>query len=181
MLALSVPAGRYLVSVEAWAPTKGRGGRLRHGIVTDTIPQDLATLSDLIILFAADSLPQQLDLALPLMRSSMELTSGQEIAVGWEIFGLGWRQENVDFELSLYKEGEGFFGKVRRWLGFGGGRDEPLQIGWREPGPVETGPWFRSVKVDMPDLEPGEYLFRLEVSIRGREPLVRTRAVEVSR
>ena len=42
-----------------------------------------------------------------------------------------------------------------RWLGFGGERDEPLQIGWREPGPVETGPWFLSVKVDMPDLEPG--------------------------
>lgn len=180
VLALSVPAGRYLMSLEAWVPTTGRGGRLRHGIVTDTIPEDLATLSDLIILYSADSLPQQLDLALPLMRPSLELSSGQEIAVGWEIFGLGWRQENVDFVLSLYKEGEGFFGKVGRWLGFGGGRDEPLQIGWREPGPVETGPWFRSVKVDMPDLEPGEYLFRLEVSIRGREPLVRTRAVGVS-
>ena len=39
VLALSVPAGRYLLSLEAWVPTTGRGGRLRHGIVTDTIPR----------------------------------------------------------------------------------------------------------------------------------------------
>ena len=181
VLALSVAAGRYLLSVEAWAPSTGRGGRVRHGIVADTIPEDLATLSDLIIFDVADSLPQDLDVALPLMRPSLELSSGQQLAIGWEIFGLGWRQETLDFELSLYGQGEGFFGKIGRWLGFGGGRGEPLQIGWSEPGPVETGPWFRSVEVDMPELEPGEYLFRLEVSIRGREPLVRTRAVVVSR
>ena len=29
---LTVPAGRYLLSVEAWAPEEGLGGRIRHGI-----------------------------------------------------------------------------------------------------------------------------------------------------
>ncbi len=180
VLALTVPAGKYLISVEAWAPSEGRGGRVRHGIWTDPVPHDLATLSDLAILDPVDPLPQQLDLALPLMRPSLDLTSGQRIAVGWEIFGLGWRPEHVEFELSLFKEGAGFFTKVGRWLGIGGGTDEPLQIGWGEPGPLEVGPWFRAVNVDMPEVEAGEYLFRLKVSMPGREPLVRTRSVEIS-
>ena len=179
VLTLRVPAGEYLMSVEAWAPSEGRGGRIRHGIRADTIPDDLATLSDLAILDPVDPLPQHLDLALPLMRPSLVLESGQQIAVGWEIYGLGWRPEHVDFELSLYRKGEGFLGRVGRWLGIGGGPDEPLHIGWEEPGPLETGPWFRSVRVDLPDVEAGEYVLRLQVVTRGREPLVRTRSVEI--
>jgi hypothetical protein len=180
VLSISVPAGPYLLSLESWAPEDGRAGRVRHGIVTDTVPPDLATLSDLIILDAGESLPQELDAALPRMRPSLTLASGGSIAVGWEIFGMGWREESVDFELSLYEEGEGFFGKVGRWLGLGGGREEPLRIGWSEPGPREVGPWFRSVNVDLPELEAGQYLFRLEVTAPGREPLIRTRWVEIS-
>jgi len=140
---------------------------------------DLATLSDLIILESGDDLPQNLRLALPHMRPSLELTMGQSFAVAWEVFGLGWREETVDFELSLSGAGVGFFAKVGRWLGMGGESERPLQIRWSEPGPVETGPWFRSVRIDVPDLEPGEYLLRLSASIRGREPLVLTRAVKV--
>ncbi len=177
--ALSVPAGRYLMSLEAWAPAEGRGGRVRHGVVTDTVPEDLATLSDLVVLDSTDPLPQRLREALPLMRSSLELIAGQRFAVGWEILGLGWRPERVDFQLSLFEEGGSFFGKVGGWLGLGGG-DEPLRIGWSEPTPDQTGPWFRSVNVDMPELEPGEYILRLEVTFRGREPLVGTRIVQVS-
>ncbi len=181
VLALSAPAGRYLMSLEAWAPDERRAGRIRLGLVTDSVPQDLATLSDLIILDPVDTPPARLDQALPLMRPSLELVSGQPLAVGWEIFGLGWREERVDFELSVSEEGEGVLERVGRWLGLGGGDDEPLQIGWSEPGPGHTGPWFRSVNVDLPELEAGEYLLRLEVSVRGREPLVRTRAVQILR
>ncbi len=178
VLTLSVPAGDYLMSLEAWSPSDGRGWRIRHGIVTDTIAEDLATLSDLIVLDATDPPWQRLDAALPYMRPSLELIPGQRISVGWEIFGLGWRPEVIDFELSLSGRGEGFFGKVGRWLGFGAA-DEPLRVGWREPGPGETGPWFRSVNMDIPELEAGEYLLRLELSVPGREPLVGTRTVEI--
>ena len=181
VIAVSVAAGRYFMSLEAWAPKEGRAGRVRHGIVADTIPEDLVTLSDLIVLEPIDSPPQHLGHALPSMRRSLELTAGQRLAVGWEIFGLGWRQERVDFELSLSQEGGGFFGTIGRWLGLGGGGDEPLQVGWSEPGPDETGPWFRSMNVDVPQLEPGEYLLRLEVTIPGREPLAATRIVQISR
>ena len=180
-LHLEVPAGRYLLSVEAWAPEKGLGGRIRHGVMTEPLPDDLATLSDLILLeppHPGDALPETLVSALPSMRSSTRLEANGQLVLGWEVFGLGWRQEDVSFELSFYKEGESFFGRIGRWLGFGG-REEPLQVGWSEPGPSEIGPWFRSIEVTIPEVDPGQYVFRLGVTARGREELVRTRVVEI--
>ena len=87
-LHLTVPAGRYLLSVEAWAPEEGLGGRIRHGITTESIPDDLATLSDLILLHPADSLPETLASALPSMRSSAQLESDSPLVLGWR--SLGW-------------------------------------------------------------------------------------------
>ena len=177
---LTVPAGDYVVSVEAWSPTEGVAGRLRHGISADTIPHDLATLSDLILFDLGESLPQDFNVALPMMRPSNRLRANQRIALGWEMFGLGWRQEDVEFELSFYREGEGFFPRIGRWLGFGS-REDPLRITWKEPGPSEAGPWFKSIQVTSPSVEPGLYIFRLEIATRGRETLVQTRVVEIFR
>ena len=179
-LHLTVPAGRYLLSVEAWAPEEGLGGRVRHGVTTEVIPDNLATLSDLILLHAGDSLPQNLLSALGSMRSSAQLETDRPLVLGWEVFGLGWRTEDVSFELSLYEEGEGFFGTIGRWLGLGG-REEPLRIEWSEPAPSEIGPWFRSIEVTIPEVDPGEYLFRLGVTTPGREEVERTRLVEIVR
>ncbi len=177
-LHIAVPAGKYLLSVEAWAPGEGLGGRIRHGITTEALPDDLATLSDIILLHSRGALPQDLVSSLPSMRSSAELEANGELVLGWEIFGLGWRQEDVSFELSFYKEGESFFGRIGRWLGFGG-REGPLELAWSEPGPSEIGPWFRSVEVTIPEVDPGEYVFRLAVTAPGREELVQTRLVEI--
>jgi hypothetical protein len=41
------------------------------------------------------------------------------------------------------------------------------------------GPWFRSVEVTIPEVDPGKYVFRLGVTAQGREHLVRTRLVEM--
>ena len=175
---LTVPAGKYLLSVEAWAPEEGLGGRIRHGISTEVIPDDLATLSDLILLHPGDALPRTLFSAFPSMRSSARLEVDTPLVLGWEIFGLRPRQEDVSFQLSFYKEGESFFGKIGRWLGFGG-REEPLRIVWSEPGPSDIAPWFRAIEVTIPEVDPGEYVFRLGVTTPGRGELVRTRLVEI--
>ena len=177
-LHLTVPADRYLVSVEAWAPEEGLGARIRHGIKTETIPDDLATLSDLVLLHKEGSLPESVAAALTSMRASTSLEADAELVLGWEVFGLGWREEVVSFDLSFSREGESLFGSLGRWLGFGGGQ-KPLQIQWSEPGPSEIGPWFRSVEVFVPQVDPGKYVFRLSVTTPGREGVVRTRLVEI--
>lgn len=177
-LYLTVPAGNFLLSVEAWAPEEGLGGRIRHGIQAETVPPDVATLSDLILLDSGNGLPRSLVSALPAMRPSTRIESSDQLVLGWEVFGLSRREEDVHFELSFSKRGEGFFGRLGRWLGIGG-REVPLQLGWTEPGPSGIGPWFRSVEVTIPDVNPGEYVLRLGVRAPGREELVQTRLVEI--
>ena len=94
-------------------------------------------------------------------------------------FGLGLQSELLDFDLSLTRDGGGFFNTIGRWLG--GGENGAVRVGWSEPGPAEPGAWFRAVNLDLPDLDLGEYLLRLEVGIQGGEPLVGTRTLEISR
>ena len=64
------------------------GGRIRHGITTEAIPDDLATLSDLILLYRGDGPPQTFVSALPSMRTSTKLEADEQLVLGWEIFGL---------------------------------------------------------------------------------------------
>jgi len=173
-LSLTAAAGDYLLSLEAWESTSGRAGRVREGITTDTIAPDLATLSDLVVLWGTEILPQDLDGAVPFMMASLEVVSGRQIAVGWEVFGLCWRADLLAFDLSLTRNDGGSFSTIGRWLG--GGEDETVRVGWSEP-----GAWFRAVNLDLPDLDPGAYLLRLEAGIQGREPLVGTRTLEISR
>ena len=179
-MSLQAPAGDYLLSLEAWSAEFGRAGRIRHGLSVDTIPPDLATLSDLVLLEPREHLPEDLAHAVPLVRPTTELTAGERVAVGWELFGLGWEAEQVGYELSLYREGRGFFRRIGRLVGLGGGA-QPLRIRWSEPGPYEPGPHFRALNVDLPDVEEGDYVLRLELSLRGREPVSVTRAVRVTR
>jgi hypothetical protein len=179
-LIVRAAAGRYLISVEAWSPRAGRAGRLRHGLVSDTVAPDLATLSDLLLMDDGPWEIESLEEAAPTARTGSDLRVEEPVRVGWELTGLGWEPEAVEFSLSLYPAGEGFFGRIGRWLGFGGGREEPLRLTWVEPGPFETGPWFRSTRLELPTVEPGEYVLRLSVRLQGREELEMKRAVRIT-
>lgn len=179
-VSLQAPAGDYLLSLEAWSAELGRAGRIRHGLSVDTIPPDLATLSDLVLLEPQDHLPEDLAHAVRLVRPTTELTAGERVAVGWELFGLGWEAEKVGYELSLSRESRGFFRRFGRLVGLGSG-SQPLRIQWSEPGPYQPGPQFRALNVDLPEVDEGDYVLRLELSLKGREPVSVTRAVRVVR
>jgi hypothetical protein len=178
-LMLRAAAGAYLISVESWSPREGRAGRLRHGIRSDTIAPDLAALSDLLIMDDSEIEVDELAQVLASVRPTRVVTAGEPIRIGWELTGLGWEPEEVEFSLSLYPPGEGFFSRIGRWLGFGGDRDEPLRLSWSEPGPFEPGPWFRYTRLELPPVLRGEYVLQLSVKLRGREELKMTRTLRI--
>jgi hypothetical protein len=74
----------------------------------------------------------------------------------------------------------GFFHRAGEFLGLVG-RERPVALSWDEAGPEEPGPWFRSVAMDLPNVEPGTYDIRLEVVSPGRTTLVAEREVRVGR
>lgn len=184
-LALTVPPGRYLLSGEVLAADSLRAGRIRQGLDWAGVPEDVPTLSDLLL---ADPVPGEvgsLEALLPLLRAGIRaerVAPGETILVAWELHGLGWRPaEPIRYELAFQAEGGGFFRRAGRFLGLVG--DPWTQdLRWTEEGPSTPGPAFRATRLTLPgDMEEGAYLLRLEVGMEGRQTLVAERAVRVTR
>jgi len=175
---LEAPAGRYIVSVESWSPTRRRAGRYRIGLVRRGLPEDVATLSDLLMLDTEGSEPHTLSSALPHALVSPVIRSGQRVALGWEVSGLGWGSEDVTYRLRVERTDVGLLGRVGRWLRLGG-REQALSLSWTEPGPAQPKPQFHWLALDLPTLKPGRYEVRLEAKMSARSALVSRRTFEV--
>jgi hypothetical protein len=178
ILQLRAPPGRYLLSLEEWNPDGRWGARLRQGIAFEAIPPDVPTLSELILLESGPNLPEDLAHAVPRMRSSSTFNSGETVTLAWEVYGLGARREVLAFKVTMVGEDEGL---VRRTLGrIGLFRKAPeLSLSWAEGGPEGSGPLFRSVDLELPELDPGRYLLRLEMDIPYRATVVSSRRITV--
>ena len=175
VLSLEVPAGAYQASVEVLDPAAGVAGRYRNGLRVREVPPDLPVLSDLLLV-EGDSLPGTILEALERLRIDGRIVAGEPLVTGWELWGLGWREEMVRYGLTLEPAAPGLLERFRRL--FGGETRLPI-LEWEEPGPEEAGPRFQSVAVTPPGLDPGEYRLRLEVSLPGRSPLVSETMVQV--
>ncbi len=177
-LVLGAPAGAYLLSAETWSPDLRRAGRIRRGVRVPAAPPDVPTLSDLLLLTAEGPEGESLEAAAARALPRAWLRSGERVAVGWEVYGLGWRPEAIAYRLSIRGGGGNLLQKAGRLLGLVGD-DRPLTLEWQEEGPDAPGPVFRSVALDLPSLDPGRYTLRLELATKGRSPLVSERRLEI--
>lgn len=177
-LALSVPTGPVVVSAEAWSPERRRAGRLRLGLPARSAPEDVATLSDLLLLAPMAEEPIALEGALDSALPRARILPGQTFAIGWEVAGLGFRAEGLEFEVSVERDGRGVLRRLGEALGLAD-RPQPLALSWEEPGPLEPGPRFHYLELDLPRLDPGDYRIRLVLRTAGRSDAVSVRDFEV--
>lgn len=175
---LAVPAGMYLLSLEAWNPAANRAGRIRVGLRSDTVSAGVATVSDLILLDRKGRVPTTVEEAVGSMRQHTDLANGDSIRVAWEIDGVGSAGAGANFKLSLRRKSGGFFSRVGGWIG-GSGDETPLRLAWSEVMEPAVGPRFRSVDVDLPELDGGDYVLSLSIVLSGREELVIHRGVRI--
>ena len=177
-LLLEAPAGQWMASLEVLAPSKRRAGRTRAGVDVPARPADLASLSDLLLIEggveAGESIVEAAERALP----RVSLAPGERIAFAWELFGLGYRPEQIAYRLTVERADPGLLWRAGQWLGLLGPA-RVQQIEWEEPGPERPGPALRGVELEIPDVVPGWYVVRLEVRTAGRDPLVRELRVEL--
>jgi len=178
-MAVSAAAGEWLVSLEHWAPDELRGARTRTGVMVERNPPDLLTLSDLAVLSSGEE-PATLEEALPRLRAP-EVRAGEDLLVGWELFGLGSAAaEQISYRLELTRAEGGVIRRVAGWFGLGSS-DPEAALEWREQGPGSPGPSFRAIALSLPaDLPPGRYQLLLELNTAGREPVATEREVRVT-
>ena len=177
-LMLELPIGDYWLSAESWSPERRRAGRLRQGLVARLAPEDVATLSDLLLLRPSDRVPETLEAAVEHALLRTQIRSGESFAIGWEVAGLGFRPETLRFELSVERTGRGVVRRIGEFLHLAA-RPRPLALSWEEPGPDTPGHVFRSVNLDLPPLDAGTYEVRLVLHTAGRSAATSTRTFEV--
>jgi hypothetical protein len=151
---------------------------VRHGVRGEATPADVPHISDLLLLDSGRGIPFSLQEALPRMRPSTELESGGRFTVAWEVYGLGGRGEPLTFSLSLVEEEGSLVRRALKKIGLFQ-KDPVLTLRWTEDGSRAPGLLFRALDVDLPQLDPGHYLLRLEMSIPFRNEVVSNRRVLV--
>lgn len=178
VLQVAAPPGRYLLSLEQWDPRGRWGARVRHGIAEEAVPQDVPHLSDLLLLAPGPDLPTSLSEAVPRLRPSTELDGEAGLTVAWEVYGLGLRREALTFNLSLVEEEGSLVRRALKRIGLFK-KTPALTLSWTEDGATRLGPLLRAVDVELPPLEAGRYVLRLEMEVPYRSKVMSNRRITV--
>ena len=178
VLSVTVPVGAYVVSVEAFSPGLRRAGRERFGLARSNVPDDVAALSDILLLAPMSTPPEQLEEAILFALLKTELLPGQSFAIGWEVSGLGFRPESMRFTASVRRSDRNPLKRIGDFLGITN-RPEPLRVSWEEHGPDQPTHVFRYLNLDLPRLDPGDYQITLTLETSGRSTSTTTRSFKV--
>jgi hypothetical protein len=174
---LQVPNGRYIMSLEALAESKSKGWRDRFGVWQDDLAFGLAGLSDIIVLRDEPELPDALVDALPQAMPVVRISSGEAFQIAWEMYGMTVG-ETAQIRIGVDQPEEGALRRLGQFLRVIEPND-PIDLTFEDQGPDVLGTVFRSVRLNLPDLAPGNYTITVEVTLSGREPMASTRALEV--
>jgi len=97
--------------------------------------------------------------------------------VVWEVYGLRI-QEPVRVTIGFSRGRPGFLTRVGEFLGVIE-PEQPVDITFEDTGPDRVQAVFRSVELQLPDLDPGEYTLHLRLELSGRTPVVTSRPIIV--
>lgn len=176
-LLLEAPAGAWVLGVESWAPPLRRAGRYRAGLRRDTVPEDVPTLSDLLLVVGGGPEPATLEDAAGAALARARVGEGGAVGVVWELAGVGWSAGVVRYELTAERVGVGALRRLAQALRLAE-RETPQSLAWEEPLPQRPGRTLRRVVLDLGDRAPGTYEIRLQARLEGRRLLTARTGVE---
>lgn len=177
VLTMVAPPGRYVSSLEVFGEGAKRAWRARQGVAQGALVRGLVAVSDLLILSPDAGLPETLDDAVPLARPGIRIAPGERFTVVWEVYGLQV-QEEVQVTLGFTSGRPGFLARVGEFLGILE-PDRPVEVTFADAGPDVVQTVFRSVQLNLPQLDPGDYTLHLRLELPGREPALASRPIIV--
>ena len=177
VLTIQALPSRYVSGLEVVDLDGRQAWRGRQGIVQLPMVEGLVDVSDLMILKEGTPLPESLDEALPNVRPGVRLRAGDRFPVVWEVYGLRIL-EPVQVTIGFSKGRPAFLTRVGEFLGVLE-PEERVDITFDETGPDRVQTVFRSMELELPDLEPGEYTLHLQLDLFGRSPVVTSRPIIV--
>jgi hypothetical protein len=177
VLTINSPPGRYVSGLEVVDLRGKQAWRARQGVVQLPLAPGLIDVSDLLILKEGTPLPESLEEAIPHVRPGVRIRRGERFPVVWEAYGLRVL-EPVRVTLGFTRGRPGFLTRVGEFLGVLE-PDRPVEVIFEDRGPDSVQTAFRSIELQLPDLDPGEYTLHLKLELAGRLPIVTSRPIIV--
>lgn len=176
---ITVPNGLWVVSAESLLRGADRGARTRFGVDAGGALPGVPVISDLLLLRPEGTMPTTLDEALAASSPLVHLLGESRVRVVWEVSGLGSRSETLAYSLELDRMDAGLFRRAARALRIVG-EDETDLLTWIEAAAANETSTFRSLDLDLPDLDQGEYRLILSLQLAGRADMTVERRFRVS-
>lgn len=173
-LAVTVPAGRYVASVEALDRGDRIAARARYGLGARTAD---GGRGDFLVLHGGDALPGSLAEALSRALAGSRVRRSESIALYWELRPASPPAVNMTLTLEPL-ESNGMLHRLARRFGLGGG-PRALHLAWRDRRRGASEPEPRALALDLSRLAPGRYALRLVSDTPGVQRVEAWREIEL--
>lgn len=177
VLTLMAWPGAYVSALEVVHLEERQAWRARQGVVQEPLVPGLVGVSDLMILREGAPLPDSLEEAIPDVRRDVRVRQGERFVAMWEVYGLRIL-EPIQVTVGFTRGRPGFLQPIGDFVGVLE-PDDPTQITFDDTGPDQVQTIFRSIELQLPDLDPGEYTLHLQLDLVGRAPIVASRPIIV--
>ena len=176
-LNILVPNGSYIIGLEILEASTKTAWRSRRGLWQDLLTPGLASVSDLLVLNGEGEVPNTLEEAIQQVKPNLQIQRGESIKLAWEIYGLR-SNETINTRIELTRNNVGIFRRLGEFIRLL--ESDPLpDMSFQDSSIDGLQTVFRSVNVDFPNLEAGEYTITIELQPEGRENMLLTRNIRV--
>ncbi|HEX2693650.1 MAG TPA: hypothetical protein VHL12_06360 [Gemmatimonadaceae bacterium] len=175
VLSVSTPWKTQLIGVELLADDSAGAARWRSGFAEVPLDSAKISVSDLLFVDAAPSLPSNLEEATAHAHGGTTFERGKQIGLFWELYGKTPADSALPVSLTITPVDAGFLRRAFRALHIAP-KPTPLNIRWQENGASGVlSP--RSVLLDLSLVPAGKYSVKLEV--QGYPLATTSRTIEV--
>jgi hypothetical protein len=167
VLALTTAAAPGLLSVEVLAGDAARAGRERYWLSLAPRDADRLDISQVLLLSRSDSLPRDLEEAIPRARGSTDVAVSDTLGLYWEVYGLDPQARGHAVSLTLVKESAGFLRRAARSLGIAGEERPQISLKWQDHSAGGRAFHAGGIALDLSGNDPGRYTIRVSVTANG--------------
>ena len=161
VLTVTTPWKSQLIGVELMATDSAAAARWRSGFAEIPLDSGRVSVSDLLFVDGAPSLPSTLEEAIPNAHGGTTFRRNQKIGLFWELYGRSPADSTLPISLTLTPLDESMFRRTFRALRIAP-KLTPLNIRWQENGASGVMS-ARTVVLDLSLVPAGKYAVKLEV------------------
>ena len=175
VLTVSSPWKEQLVGVELLAKDSAAAARWRSGFAEIPLDSGRISISDLLFVDGAPSLPADLNEAIERAHGGTKFRRNTKIGLFWELYGKTPTDSALPTSLTLTPIDQGLLKRTFRALHIAP-KATPLMLRWQENGAAGVLS-ARAIVLDLSAVPAGKYSVKLEVG--GAQSAVTSRVIEV--